>query len=42
LYFTDEESLEAARTVIPFEPFAISVPELQAMFLFAVLVSERK
>lgn len=40
LHFTDEESLEAAGTVIPLKPFAVPVPELQAMLFFAILISE--
>lgn len=42
LHFTDEECLEAAGTVVPFQSFAIPVPELQAMFFLAVFVSEIK
>jgi len=40
LHLADEEGLEAARTVVPLEPFPVPVPELQAMLLFAILVSE--
>ena len=38
--FTHEEGLEGAGGVVPAEPLAVPVPELQAVFLFPVLVSE--
>lgn len=42
LYFTNKESFEAAGAVIPFEPFAVPVPKLQAMLLLVVLISRRQ
>ena len=38
--FTHEEGLEGAGGVVPPEPLSVPVPELQAVFLFPVLVLE--
>ena len=38
--FTHEEGLEGAGGVVPPEPLPVPVPELQAVFLFPVLVLE--
>lgn len=40
LHFTDEKGLERAGRVVPFEAFAVSVPQLETVLLLAVLVLE--
>jgi hypothetical protein len=38
--FADEVGFEGAGCVVPLEPLAVSVPQLEAVFLLAVLVAE--
>lgn len=38
--FADEVGFEGARRVVPLETLAVSVPQLEAVFLLAVLVAE--
>lgn len=40
LHFAHEIRFEAARRIIPFQSFAISVPQFHAILLFAILITE--
>jgi hypothetical protein len=38
--FANKISFKRTWTVVPFQSFAIAVPQFQTMFLFAILVAE--
>lgn len=40
LRFAHKIRFETARRIVPFEPFAVPVPQFHAVFLFAVFVTE--
>lgn len=42
LHLANEKGLETARTVVPLQSLAIPIPQLEAVFFLAVLVSVTK
>lgn len=40
LHLADKVGLEAAGWIVPFETFAISIPQLEAVLLLAILIAE--
>lgn len=40
LHFTDKVGFKRARRVVPFESFSISIPKLETVLFFTILVTE--